>query len=289
MTSTRSVRSLWLLPLLAALAGCPPPQELPPPPQLNRWRAIDFVNRNNDRIVSAIQARHVTASGHFTDDQGHRHNYTLEGGILFLRPHYLYFDLRQLGQTVMRFGSNNLEYWLWIQPELDTLWWGTYAGLENGAPAAIPIRPDLLIEALGLNVLPESPEANRNVLYRVMAEHNQLLCAERDAVGDLRLDREYWLDRRPPYLIRNILARDEEGRLTFYADLDDQKPIRGVDALAAHRITLHWIEPDSLMRMRIGSWTVREGVSPDSSAFRRPPDRPTTICVDWPETASESR
>ena len=280
MSRTASARSPWLLPLLVALAGCPPPHELPPPPQLNRGQAVEFVNRNNALIESAVQAKRVTASGQFTDEKGNRHNYNLEGGILYLRPHYLYFDLRQLGQTVMRFGSNDLEYWLWIQPERDTLWWGTYAGLESGDPAAIPIRPDLLIEALGLNVLPEGPEANRNVLYRIMGEHNQLLWAERGADGSAHLGREYWLDRRPPHLIRKILSRDAEGRLTFYAELDDHQPLRDAGALAAHRITLHWAETDSVMRMRIGHWKARDGVSPASSAFRRPPDRPTTICVD---------
>jgi hypothetical protein len=280
MSKTTPARTPWLLPLLVALTGCPPPRELPPPPQLSRSQAVAFVNRNNARIESAVQAKRVTASGHFTDDQGDRHNYNLEGGILYLRPHYLYFDLRQLGQTVMRFGSNELEYWLWIQPELDTLWWGTYAGLEQADPAIIPIRPDLLIEALGLNVLPDGPEASRNVLYRVMGEHNQFLWAEWDADGTGYLDREYWLDRRPPHLIRKILARNEKGRLTFYAELDDHRLIRDTEALAAHRITLHWLEPDSVMCMRIGHWKVRDGVSEASSAFTRRPGRPTTICVD---------
>jgi hypothetical protein len=270
---------VWLLPILLVSSGCPPRPAPPPPADLSRHEAVALVNENNARITTALQAKHVSARGHFIDDHGRKRNFSLEGGALFLKPRYLYFDLRQLGRTVMRFGSNEDEYWLWIQPELDTLWWGTYAALEDGGAVAIPLRPDLLMEALGFDELP-AEDVEVPMVYRVMGEHNQLLWLERDEAGRLSLRKEYWLDRRPPYLIRKILSRDSKGRTTFYAELDDYEPISGLGALAAHRVSLHWLEPDSVMDLRIGGWKIREDVRPASAAFRRLADRPTTRCVD---------
>jgi len=282
MSRPRSVPThlLWVVSSLAVLSGCQPRPELGPPAQLTRREAVDLVNYNNARITSALQAKRVSARGHFTGDDNKKHSFNLEGGALFFGPRYLYFDLRQLGQTVMRFGSNEAEYWLWIQPEVDTLWWGTYAGLEEAAPVEIPLRPDLLIEALGFEELPAADEGGQDVLYRVMGEHNQLFWVGHDAIGPARLTKEYWLDRRQPHMIRKILSRDRSGRLRFYAELDDYQPIRGSGALAAHRIVLHWMERDSVMDLRIGGWHVRDNVEQSSAAFTRPADRPTTLCVD---------
>ena len=279
-TRPAGARWWWLAASLAVLTGCPPPHEPSPPPQLTRRQAVDLVNRNNERISITLQAKRVRARGHFTDDENKKRSFNLEGGILFLKPRYLYFDLGQLGQTVMRFGSNAEEYWLWIQPEVDTLWWGTYAGLEEGNPEAIPIRPDLLIEALGFGQLPEAEGLDGDVVYRVMGEHNQLFWVGRDATGRACLAKEYWLDRRPPHMIRKILSRRPSGRLDFYAELDDYQPIRDSGVLAAHRIVLHWLEPDAVMDLRIGGWKPRDHVGQTSGAFTRPADRPTTLCVD---------
>lgn len=264
---------------LALLSGCPSPQTIPPL-DLPRTRAVELLNRNNARISRANQAKAVTARGYFTDDRGRKHSFNLQGGLLYHKPRSLYFDLRQLGQTVMRFGSNATHYWLWIKPQIDTFWWGTYVRLDELSPQKIPIRPDLLIEALGFEELPVGPVADAELIYRVTQDHNQFLWTRRDPDGRTILTKEYWLDRRPPHLTSRILARDARGRVTFQADLDDYRPIRQLGALAAHRIVLRSLDPEWVMDLRIGKWVARENVTPEAAAFRRPPDRPKTFCVD---------
>lgn len=247
--------------------------------ELPRASAVGFVNRNNARINSPVQAKRIHARGHVTDERGKRTSFDLSGGLLFLKPRYLYFDLRQLGQTVMRFGSNDVEYWLWIKPEIDTLWWGTHAALGGSASRRIPLPPDMLIESLGLDGLPGSEDA-ADVVYRVDGEVNQLLWTQRDPNGAIVLTKETWLDRRAPHLIRRVLSRDTDGRVVFDAALDDYRLIKGVDALAAHRIVLRWRDPDGRMDLRIGEWIVRDNVRPTSGAFQRPPDKTSTVLVD---------
>jgi hypothetical protein len=247
--------------------------------ELPRASAVRFVNRNNARISSPVQAKRIHARGHVTDERGKRTNFDLSGGLLFIKPRYLYFDLRQLGQTVIRFGSNDTQYWLWIKPEIDTLWWGTYAALDGTASRRIPIPPDMLIESLGLDELPGS-DAAADVVYRVDGDANQLLWTRRDSNGAIMLTKEIWLDRRPPHLIRRVLSRDADGRVVFDAALDDYRLIQGMDALAAHRIVLRWRDPDGRMDLRIGEWIARDNIRPTSGAFRRPPDKTSTVLVD---------
>ena len=51
--------------------------------------------------------------------------------------------------------------------------------------------------------------------------------------------------------------------------------------------TLRWPVDDATINLRVGEWVPRPNVTPDSSAFRRLPDRPRTILTD-PVNLSDS-
>ena len=283
MPSTKERLCLLAISPLLLCFGCPKPVQPEPARFLPKDEAIARVNANNARIDGAVQAKRVSARGHCVTDTGTKRSFDLSGGMLYLAPRHLYCDLKQLGQTVMRIGSNPGEYWLWFQPEVDTLWWGHYAALEQGDAVGIPLRPDQIIQALGQAAL----DTDRTCLYRVMGAHHQLLYFEPAPDGERLLTKEYWLDRRPPFLIRKLLFRDRAGCVTFYAELDDYRPIRDAEALVAHRLTLRWPVDDATINLRVGEWVPRPNVTPDSSAFRRLPDRPRTILTD-PVNLSDS-
>ena len=38
----------------------------------------------------------------------------------------LLFDVRSLAGVVAEFGSNNERYWVWIEPEVQKLWYGDW-------------------------------------------------------------------------------------------------------------------------------------------------------------------
>lgn len=261
--------------LLAAVTGCPPEQHPPMPAQpvqsLTRDAAIAKVNANNSRIGPAIRCRSVAADIRIKDDSGQRRQFMLEGPLVFLKPRSLYFDLRQFGSTAVRVGSNDTEYWLWIKPERDTLWWGEYDRLTRLPPSAIPIRPDRLIEALGLSDLPATSDIFGSPMYRVTDEWNQVIFFAMDLTGQAVIEREYYLDRRPPFLARMIVFRNREGREVMIAHLDDYQPATNDGTVQMPgRIRVQWPLQESSMDMRVHRWENNVSIAPDAAAFRRP-------------------
>jgi hypothetical protein len=271
----RSVACLTLV----ACTGCPPP---PPPVQfLPRQQAVDIVNANNRRIGPGIRCKAVTADIRVRDNEGVRHHFILDGPLVHVKPRSLYFDLRQLGSTAIRVGSNPVEYWLWIKPERDTVWWGKYDLLVGLEENDIPIRPDELIEALGIRELPTEPDYSGSPLYRVADEYHQLIFFGLDDLGRGVISKEYWLDRRPPFLIRRIVFRDRQARVLMHAELDAyQAAADAPDVLMASRIRVRWPEAEGSMDLRIGRWENSLSLPPDAAAFQRPQGARRYIQVD---------
>ncbi len=272
MRSSVSAGTVLLCGLCLLVTGCPP-QPLPVE-QISFADAIYRVNQNIARIDRTILAQGVAASGKFVDDDGKEHPYSLSGVILVLKPRYLYMDLRHgLGETMVRAGSNGRRYWLWIKPEVDTLWWGKYEHLDKHDLETMPFRPDQLIEAMGLDELPEETLGAEGPMYRVEPEHDQLFFIKYTPEDQGYIAKEYWLDRRKPYLVRRIVFRDQEGRVQMQSSLSRHAPVERSEALVATRIVVEWPKDKAVMDLSIRSWKWREGVGPDSQAFEFPYDK----------------
>jgi hypothetical protein len=278
----RPVVAALALPLLCAVTGCPPTTPREPPQFLPRHVAIARVNENNARIGPGIRGKGITADIRIRDDRGQRRQFLLDGALVFVKPRSLYFDLRQLGSTAVRVGSNPDEYWLWIKPERDTVWWGRYDRLDGLHESDIPIRPDRLIDALGVGTLPFSPAQSGSPLYRVTPDWHQLVFFEIGDDGHGVIEKEYWLDRRPPFLIRQIVYRDAQGREVMAACLDSFIPaVDDPGVLLPSRIRAYWPREDGFMDLRIRRWENRSvTLPPDAPAFARPSNVTESIQVD---------
>ena len=73
-------------------------------------------------------------------------------------PRRLRFDIKHtLAGSVARVGSNNERYWLWIEPEVSTMWWGEWRYVDQGrGGGSLPLRPNQVLDALMMRPLPES-------------------------------------------------------------------------------------------------------------------------------------
>lgn len=253
-----------------------------PPQFFPRSVAIARVNENNARIGPGIRCKGVTANIRMKDNHGQERRFMLDGALVFVKPRSLYFDLRQLGSTAVRVGSNPEEYWLWIKPERDTVWWGRYDRLDTLRDSDMPIRPDQLVEALGVDTLEMSPTEIGSPLYRVTSDWHQLVYYELDRMGYGVIEKEYWLDRRPPFLIRRIIFRDALGRVVMSARLDDYIPAADdASVFMPSRIRADWPREDGSMDLRIRRWENRATTPPPNApAFDRPRNVTESIQVD---------
>jgi len=275
--------------LLLATAGCPPPAHpLLDPIPIDQ--AVAVVNANTGKIGVCLRAQ-GSASGHFVADDGRRHPFDLRAVFFVLPPRHFYMTLKHsLGSEELLLGSNDLEYWLHIRRDDDTYRYGTHAAIESadlsaldtagrgqaGRPA-LPLRPDMVIEALGLNGLPDDTTGTAGPVQRIDDEHQQLIFLAYTTTGQGVIRKEYWLDRREPRLIRRILFRDGIGRVAMDSRLDEYRPLGSDGPLLPGRVAVEWPLQGGRLDLKVDRWQLRPDRGPDHPAFVAPHHRGETF------------
>ena len=235
------------------LPACVP--ELPPlaPPAAPLPEVVARVNANNERI-NAVYAARCALAGVLTDENGRARRVDLQGPLRYAKPRQLYLDLQAFGGLAgaARIGSNPLRYWLAINGgELDKFVWGKYEHLDESDVREFPLRPDLLIEALGVNPLPRARGGLLEPVRQTSSEYDELIYLRFTHDGRLVIDREYYIDRRPPFLIRRIVLRDAAGAEAMVARLSNYKPVGGNGPLTAKTIELSWPQQQATLELKL--------------------------------------
>jgi hypothetical protein len=212
-----------------------------------------------------------------TLDSGERRNFDCDANLLVIPPRHLRLDLQTLGQTQVLFGSNDELYWLHVVPQVDTYWWGRYDNIELTDVADIPIRPDMIVEALGIVGLMPDTTGTEGPFQRVAGEHQQLLFVTYDSSGQGRLYKEYWLSRRGDRRIERIIFRDDLGREQMRSQLSDYRPLEGDGPPLAHRVDVRWPERDAHLLLKVRTWKAQPVLTPDHRAFQPPHERGQTF------------
>lgn len=258
--------------LLVYVPGCPPPPRrvLDPIPI---DQAIGIVNNNMSRIATCLRAE-GSAAGHFTVADGGRHRFDLRAVFFVTAPRHLYLTLKSgLGTEEVLLGSNDEKYWLHVKRDDDTYRFGTHAGLEGDVESPMPLRPDMVIEALGLNGLPEQTVGAGGPVQRIVEEHQQLIFLAYTSKGQGIIRKEYWLDRYEPRLIRRILFRDGMGRVVMDSQLDNYRRSADDGPLLPHRVRVEWPLEGGMLDFRISRWQPRPDRGTDHLAFVAPHER----------------
>jgi hypothetical protein len=177
-----------------------------------------------------------------------------------------------LGTEELLIGSNAERYWLYSKRD-GTYRTGTYAGLADDLEAPMPLRPDMLIEALGLNPLPETTVGTAGPVQRIVDSHQQLIFLAYTHKGQGVIQKEYWLDRYGPRLIRRILFRDGIGRVVMDSILDDYRALRPGGPMLPRRVRVQWPLQDAVLDFRIHTWKLMPDRTPGHPAFVAPHQR----------------
>jgi len=260
---------------LALLTGCvakAPPAALPLHP-VSLAEVMRRVDDNNRQIRFAYKAGRVRLTGRFADEAGRLHRVDLEGGLLYRKPRDLYLDLHHLLTPVLRVGSNDKRYWMWLLLDIKQMLWGKYEHLDQPDIRSFALRPDQVIEALGVNELPVAAAGLIGPLRRTERDRNVLTYFRASADGGHHIDREYYLDRRWPFLIRRLVVRGAVGQVVLDVHLDDYKPIAG-GPLSAKTIRLSWPENDAHLQLDLARRSLPAPDRVKERAFAFPADPP---------------
>jgi hypothetical protein len=227
-------------------------------------QALAVVDHNAATVSGTLRAT-GNVDGHFTIDR-RRRSYHLDGVLFYLAPRHLRFDLKSLGQRKILLGSNASDYWF-CNAEDDSCQCGRH-GASDDLAEEIPVPPLQIIEALGLSGVPAGATPDSQHIRR---EFQQVLF--KSDPGDASvMEREYWLDRVEPRLIRRIIFRGADGRVRMESTLDDYRLLEPGGPWLPHTMTANWPGTGAHLRFRISKWGVFSDVGPDGPQFAVPPE-----------------
>jgi len=283
---TAPILSTWRR-FIAALAcaaalfvtGCPPSGRIDLVAEVvPRQIAVDRVNANAARVTAPLNARGRVA-GYVTDSEGRKRSFNLAAHLFYLRPCYLSLDLKDdLAGSQFLIGSNETHYWLNSKPQGDTYWCRRHDSLIAGRDRDLPINPMELIEALGLQPVSLDVENPYDApVQRIVDEYQQLIFVGLDPAGQTTIRKEYWLSRRPPFLLSHIVFRDAWGRIEFASLLSDYRPLEEGGPMLPTRIEAIWPQSGASMEFRITRWRAVPTVQPDGPQFTPPHRRGITF------------
>ena len=252
--------------LCPAIGGCPPSTPRFRFEPIPMAAAVRIVNSNQARIRDTLRAS-GPADGYFTTPKGHRRSFHLDATLLFLAPSCFRFDLKKFGDRQVLFGCNEEQYWYYSKE--DDAYLCGLRGVEDDLPPDLPVRPDQIVDALGFGKISESVVAT-NLLQRVEEDHQQLLFVAHDEDGRPVLEKEYWLDRHVPQLVRRVVFRDSEGVVEMQSQLNEYKRLTPGGPWLPQVILTCWPKSNARIDFHVGRWTTVEQVKADSIQFATP-------------------
>jgi len=230
--------------VLGGCAQCPKPNPYYGP-TLTMPELVRVIN-DNDSKITTLWGKH-SFEANLVDDKGKSHSFSGDGYLLFMKPDNLYLS----AQGIIKFfemGINDERYWFTAYPdEVSTQWWGDKSRLSDQSAKQIPIRPDLLLEVLGVSTIEEDL---LKLPVPVMRFNNDarayMMVWSKPAENRWVAVKEVWydVDSKMP---RADLLFDSNGRIILRAYLSDPKSIEGTTAQVPGKYDLFFPENKSRM------------------------------------------
>jgi hypothetical protein len=262
---------------LLAMFGCPPPppmdQYFDPIPLRD---IVSRVNANSERLTVTVKAIGGHATGQYRDADGVVRAFDLDASLLVMNPRFLRLDLKAMFESQLVFGSNAQKYWV-VQPAQRTLTWGAHDRRAIPSAEELVVRPDLFVEALGMNPLPRETRGTNGPMQRVTAKHQQLLFVEYDQSGQAFVSKEYWISRSRPHVVERMVFRDPDGAVALDSRISDYRQIGVNGPYLPHKIDVVAPATKSRLYFTALGWQIAEQVGAEHPAFVFPPDRGDTF------------
>ena len=191
------------------------------------------VNQNNQELPTLWASHGYKAT--VVDDRKKAHTFTGDGALLYRGPR----EMRLIGNkefvgTIFEVGSTNDRFWLKLVPEVETMWWGNYRNLGKTCMEEIPLRPDLVVEVLGVGVINTDFTALPAPTMRFNHERDAYMFVWNAPAQDRWYAvKEVWYDRASKRPTR-VMLYDADGRVVVRAELSGHRAVE-VKGLARER------------------------------------------------------
>jgi len=212
----------------ASTLGCRPIIEQNKPigyfgPTESITEVIAAVNANNEQLKT------LAASGSFElwfkqDNKTEYVNGTLKMAYAFPQSLRMFGD-KDLAGRIFEIGSNDERYWFTVYKGESTMWTGAYANINSVDPRRIPIRPDLVLEVLGIQPIPTNLLQSPVPVLRFNNDADAYMIVWSLKLQDRWIaQKEVWYDRKTK-LPKLVNLFDEDGRIVVRAYLINHEPV----------------------------------------------------------------
>lgn len=236
---------------------------------ISKHEAIDIINNNLAKLNAAVRAT-GSVDCTFTQENGKERRVSLDGILFFLAPSYLRLDLKKFGDRQMLIGSNEEHFWYYSK-EKDETFCGRH-GVPEDWPENIPIHPDQLIDAIGFSPIQQNHNTGSayHMMHRVSEDHQELLLTYFDDESVPHIDREYWLDRASPRLLRRVIFRNIAGGIDMSSELSDYKRLSENGPWLPRSISANWPVSKAKLHLKVNRWKLIPQIRPDGPQFASP-------------------
>ncbi|MGB7160905.1 MAG: hypothetical protein WBD40_22780 [Tepidisphaeraceae bacterium] len=241
---------------------------------------VSRINANNERLPT-LWMRHAFAAviiEQAKDGKKRTTNVDGRGVIMYQAPNNLFMNgSHALGTRMFELGCNAQEYWLGVPYEkVDTIWHGRMEHLGKPCIQPIPMRPDLLMEVLGVFTIdPNFARFPAPVMKFNNDEDVYMFTWIQPQLDRFVAIKEVWYDRKTlrPRLV-NLFGQD--GRILLRAYLSQHRPVdlEGVEKDQRPQVPgkydLLFTENGARMTIEVEDARLSNKGAPDARAFRRP-------------------
>jgi hypothetical protein len=264
------------------LLGCRAPQK---PPLGTYFGPTESIGALVPRINASVHdLSTLRAAGDFEAtivDQKKSSFVNGEITLLYAKPDKLRMvGKKDIAGRIFEIGTNGQRYWLIVRADTDTMWFGDYANLDKmGAPRGqIPIRPDLLLEVLGVSEINPNLIAEPYPVMRFNNDYDAYVITWHVKLPDrLVAQKEVWYDRQT-LLPTQVLLFDANGRVVLSAKLMRHQPVevpnlpREQWPRVASSYRLFFPDSGTRMSFKLSDLALQKNGAPRDSSFNFPGD-----------------
>ncbi|HEV2293370.1 MAG TPA: hypothetical protein VGR35_05910 [Tepidisphaeraceae bacterium] len=276
--------AILLLAVGLVQSGCGPrpprPREVYSGPTKSIGEVVSIINANNQRLQTLYLNHQFAAEIVERTKDGEPRRTKIDGGgvVMYQSPDNLFMNGRHpLGGKIFEIGANPQRYWLGVPHEkVDTIWWGEMRHLGKPCVADIPIRPDLLMEVLGVFTIDSNLARFPAPVMRFNHDEDAYMFTWILPQADRFIAvKEVWYDRqtmRP----KRVKLFDAEGRVLVSAFLSQHRRVKIDDVPESEwphvpgRYELFFTEDRSRMTIEVDDAYLRYKGAPDARVFRMP-------------------
>jgi hypothetical protein len=180
---------------------------------------VGRINENNQKISTLWAREHFegTIVDRADNKSAHIDGY---GALLYTGPDQMKLTAQNEFVSLFEMGSDGKQFWLWEKHE-QVFWWGDFSSAGNLDSAEIPVRPDMVMEILGVRPVDASLLREPTPTMRFSNFSDAYMVDWQQPAGDhWTVVKEIWYDRRT-LLPQRVLLFDGQGRVAVWARLSD--------------------------------------------------------------------